>query len=63
MVRCCKSRAYGMAEVVVLPVVQDIVDAVGGENLSCVGCASALAAAAEGVLEAMCYLMVTERGG
>ena len=50
MVRCGEASAYGVAEIIVLFVVQDVVDAVGGKHLSCVGGAGALAAAAEGVL-------------
>lgn len=50
MVRCGQIGADGMSKIIVLAVVQDVVDTIGGEYLSGVCGAGALATAAEGVL-------------
>ena len=60
MVRSREASAYCVPEIVVLFVVQDVVNAIGGEHFSCVGGAGAFATAAERVLESVCDLVVAE---
>ncbi len=63
MVGSLEFGANLMAEIVVLLVVQNVVDSVGGEHLASVGGAGAFAAASERVFKPVGNLVVTERGG
>jgi len=63
MVRNGEVFAHRVLKIVELFVVGDVVDAVGGEVAADIGGASALAAAAEGIFQAVHDFVIAEGGG